>query len=200
MSTGKADGGQMEAQDAPDDLVSVPEAARTSGVRVETLYSWIRQGRVAVYPGRCGRLVSLTAVRVLVSLHDSDVPADAIPLTDALRLTGVTRRDLVTWLKRERLPRWHGRRGRLVRVADMRALAEHVAAGGDTLMSPDALLSREAARLSGLTGDRLYTWTRRGLLPAWRKAEGGQRVRLADVTALAERHGQGLPLKPGGAS
>jgi len=184
-------------QEVPEDLVTVREAARTSGVSAATLYYWMQQGRVAVYPGRRGRLVSLAAVQALVAPPDPDAPADAVAIHDAMRLAEVSRRDIVAWVKQGRLLWWQGRHGRLVRVADVRTIALHSAAGGDTPPPADALLIREASRRTGVTRDRLYTWTKQGLLPAWRGAGGGLLVRLADVTVLAERHGRGLPLQPG---
>jgi len=37
---------------------------------------------------------------------------------------------------------------------------------------------------------------RKGLLPVWPGTGTGRRVRLADVTALAERQERGVPLQP----
>ncbi len=111
---------------------------------------------------------------------------------EALRLTDVTRRNIEAWVTQGRLPSWHGRHGRLVRVADVQALAQQrdmmtAAAGDGTPMPPDALLIRDVVRLSGVTKSRIYLWMKKGLLPTWLVPGVGQRVRLADVVALAER-------------
>ncbi len=66
-------------------------------------------------------------------------------------------------------------------------------------MPADALFIRDVVRLSGVTKGRIYLWMRKGLLPFWPGTGTGQRVRLADVTVLAERQERGLPLNPGGA-
>jgi len=63
-------------------------------------------------------------VQALVAPPDPDAPVDAVALHDAIRLAEVSRRDIVTWLKQGRLPWWPGRHGRLVRVADVRAVAQ----------------------------------------------------------------------------
>ncbi len=187
---------QDRPQPVPVDLVSIPAAAHAVGLPAATLSAWIRQGRVAVSPGQRRRLVNLRDVQALVAPPGPDTPADAVALYDAIRRTGVSRTRLVAWVTQGRLPLWRGPHGRLVRVADVRALAEHAVAGGDTPPPADALLVREAARRSGLSTARLYAWMKQGLLPAWRGVEGRRRVHLADVIALAERQGRGLPLKP----
>jgi len=199
MMGGTADGGQTMGQDALSDLVSVLEAAQAVGVMDSTVYSWIKSGRLTAQSSPQGRRVSLAAVQALVAPPDPDAPADAVAIHEAMRLAEVSRTTIAAWLKRGRLPSWQGRHGRLVRVADVRAVALSPAAGDDPLLPTDALLIREAARRSGLSRERLYTWTKQGLLPVWLAPGRGRRVRLADVTALAERLGRGLPLKPGGA-
>jgi len=83
-------------------------------------------------------------------------------------------------------------------LAQQRAMTVVVAGDGTPL--PAATLSiRDAARQVGVTKGRLYTWGKQGLLPVWLVPRSGQRVRLADVQALAERHGRGVPLQPRGA-
>ena len=141
---------------------------------------------------------------LLVAPPDAHAPADAVAIYEALRHTDVTRRNIETWVTQGRLPSWRGRHGPLVLVADVQNLAQQramaaVAGRNDTPLPADALSVRDAVRLSGVTKSRLYLWMRKGLLPVWPGTGTGQRVRLADVTVLAERQGQGLPLNPGGA-
>ncbi len=184
-------------QSAPEDLESVWEAAQAVGMNVTTLYGWIRRGHVAMYPGPHYRLVSRAAVQALVALPDPAAPADAVAIHDAIRLTGASRTRIVTWVRQGRLESWPGTQGRLVRLADVLALAQPPAPGGGPPMPADALLIRAAARQAGVTTDQVYKWVKRGLLPVWPGSGTGQRVRLADVTDLAERLERGLPLKPG---
>jgi len=141
---------------------------------------------------------------LLVAPPDAHAPADAVAIYEALRHTDVTRRNIETWVTQGWLPSWRGRYGPLVRVADVQALAQQramtvVVAGDGTPLPPDSLSVRDAARQVGVTKGRLYTWGKQGLLPVWLVPRSGQRVRLADVQALAERHGRGVPLQPRGA-
>ncbi len=198
---GTADGGQTAGQEALSDLVSVREAARVAGVMPSTVHSWVKRGRLTAQPGAGVRRVSLAAVRALVPLPDPQVPADAVAIYEALRLTDVTRRHIETWVTQGRLPSWHGRYGMVVRVADVLALAQQrammtAAAKQDTPLPPDALSVRDAGRLCGVTESRLYTWIKRGLLPVWPGTGSGQRIRLADVVALVERPDRALPPRP----
>ena len=192
MSTSKADNGQTAGQDAPEDLVRVREAAQAVGFSVASVNNWIKSGRLAAPPSPQGRRVSLAAVQALVPLPDPATPADAVAVYEAIRLTGVSRSPIAIWLKQGRLPSWSGRYGTVVRVADVQALAQQramtVAAGrNDTPMPADALSVRDVVRLSGVTKSRIYLWMKKGLLPTWLVPGVGQRVRLADVVALAER-------------
>jgi len=183
-------------QSAPDDLESVWEAAQALGISVATIYSWIRRGRVAMYPGPHYRLVSRAAVQALVPPPDPAAPADAVALYDAIRLTGASRTRLVAWVRQGRLPSWRGPYGRMVRVADVLALAQPPAPGGGPPMPHDACLVREAARHAGVTTDKVYKWITRDLLPVWPGSGTGRRVRLVDVVALAERPDRALPPRP----
>ncbi len=202
---GAADGGQTAGQEAPEDLMTVREAAQAAGVMPSTVYSWIKSGRLTVQPGAGVRLVSQAAVRALVAPRvsqaavralvappDPHAPADAVAIYKALRLTDVTRSTVVAWVKQGRLPSWRGRYGPLVRVVDVQNLAQQramtaAAAGDGTPLPPDALSVRDVGRLCGVTKGRLYLWIRQGLLPAWLVPGSGQRVRVADVVALASR-------------
>jgi len=204
MMGGTADGGPIAAQQAPEDLVSVREAAQAVGVSPDAVQAWIKRGRLTVQPSPSGRRVSLAAVRALVAPPDPHAPADAVAIYEALRLTDVTRRNIETWVTQGRLPRWRGRYGPLVRVGDVQALAQQramtvVVAGDGTPLPADALSIRDVGRLSDVTKSRIYMWMKKGLLPVWPGSGTGQRVRLADVTVLAERLGRGVPPKPGGA-
>jgi len=188
-------------QAVPADLVSVREAGQAVGVTPAAVYQWIKRGQLAVQPSPSGRRVSLAAVQALVPPPAPPVPADAVAIYEAVRLTDVTRSTVVAWVKQGRLPRWRGRYGPLVRVADVQNLAQQramtvAAAGKSTPLPPDALSIRDVVRLSGVTKGRLYMWMKKGLLPAWPVPGSGQRVRLADVVALAERPGRPLPPRP----
>ena len=190
-------------QEAVENLVSVREAAQAAGVTPAAVYTWIRRGQLAVQPSSSGRRVSLAAVQALVPPLDPQVPADAVAIYEALRLTDVTRSSVVAWVTQGWLPRWHGHYGTVVRVADVQALAQQralmsAAAGDGTPMPPDVLLIRDGGRLSGVSRDRICMWMRKVLLPVWPGSGTGQRVRLADVVALASRY-SGSPT-PGGES
>ncbi len=188
-------------QDVPENLVSVREAAQAAGVTPAAVYKWIKSGRITAQPSPSGRRVSRAAVQALVTPPAPPAPADAVAIYEAVRLTDVTRRHIETWIRQGRLPRWRGRYGPLVRVADVQALAQQramAAAVGrnDTPLPADALSIRDVGRLCGVTKGRIYTWMRKGLLPVWPGTGTGRRVRLADVTALAERQERGVPLQP----
>jgi len=190
-------------QAAPADLVSVRAAAQAVGVTPAAVYTWIKRGQLAIQSSSSGHRVSLAAVQALAPPPAPPAPADAVAIYEALRLTDVSRRHIETWVTQGRLPRWQGRYGPLVRVADVQNLAQQramtVAAAGESApMPPDALSVRDAARLSGLSRDRLYLWMRKGLLPVWPGSGTGRRVRLADVLALVERYS--VSPTPGGES
>jgi len=189
------------SQPVPENLVSVREAAQAVGVMPTTVHSWIKRGRLTAQPSPSGRRVSLAAVQALVPPPAPPVPADAVPIYEALRLTDVSRRNIETWVTQGRLPSWHGRYGTVVRVADVQNLAQQramaaAARRNDTLLPADALSVRDVVRLSGVTESRLYMWMKKGLLPAWPVPGSGQHVRLADVMALTQRPGRALPPRP----
>jgi len=189
------------SQPVPENLVSVREAAQAVGVMPTTVHSWIKRGRLTAQPSPSGRRVSLAAVQALVPPPAPPVPADAVPIYEAMRLTDVSRRNIETWVTQGRLPSWHGRYGTVVRVADVQNLAQQramaaAARRNDTLLPADALSVRDVVRLSGVTESRLYMWMKKGLLPAWPVPGSGQHVRLADVMALTQRPGRALPPRP----
>jgi len=184
-------------QDVPENLVSVREAAQAAGVTPAAVYRWIKSARLAAQPSPSGRRVSLAAVQALVTPPAPPAPADAVAIYEAVRLTDVSRSMIATWVKQGRLSTWRGRYGPLVRVEDVRALAQQrttrlSAAGEATPLPADALFIRDVVRLSGVAKSRIYTWMRKGLLPVWPGTGTGQRVRLADVVALEERPGREL--------
>ncbi len=179
-------------QAAPGDLMTVREAAQAVGVSADAVQAWIRRGRLTAQSDPGVRRVSLAAVQALVTLSAPHTPADAVAIYEALRHTDVSRSIILTWVKQGRLSTWRGRYGTVVRVADVQALAQQratwlSAAGEATPMPADALFIRDVVRLSGVAKSRIYTWMRRSLLPVWPGTGSGQRVRLADVVALAER-------------
>ena len=198
---GTADGGQTVGQDAPEDLVSVREAAQAVGVAPSTVHGWIKSGRLTVQPGVGVRRVSVAAAQALIAPPDPATPADAVAIYEVLRLTDVSRRTIVAWVKKGRLPSWPGRYGMLVRVADVRTVAQQLGAldsttGEAMLLPPDSLPIREAALQAGVIRASLYNWGRQGLLSVWSGTESGQRVSQADVVALAQRSDRALPSRP----
>ncbi len=188
-------------QAVPEDLVSVREAAQAVGFAPGTVRAWVRRGLLTAQAARHGSRVSLTAVQALVAPPGPQVPADAVAIYEAVRLTDVTRRNIETWVTQGRLPSWRGRYGTVVRVADVQNLAQQramtaAAAGDGPPMPPDVLSIRDVVRLCGVTKSSLYLWMKKGLLPVWPVPGTGRRVRLADVLALAERPGRALSRKP----
>ncbi len=186
-------------QAAPGDLMTVREAAQAVGVSADAVHAWIRRGRLTAQSGPGVCRVSLAAVQALVTLPAPHTPADAVAIYEALRHTDVSRSIILTWVKQGRLSTWRGRYGTVVRVADVQALAQQratwlSAAGEATPMPADAVFIRDVVRPSGVAKSRIYTWMRRGLLPVWPGTGTGQRVRLADVLALAELSRRSLPL------
>jgi len=124
---GTADGGQAAGQQAPDDVVTVREAAQAVGVTVtaSTMQSWIRRGRLTAYaqPPQ-ERRVSLAAVRVLCAPSDPQTPPEALLVYEAARAVGVRKGRISVWARQGLLPTWRGHHGLLVRPADVRALAQ----------------------------------------------------------------------------
>jgi len=188
-------------QPVPENLVSVREAAQAVGFSVAFVYNWIKRGRLTAQPSPSGRRVSLAAVQALVTPPAPHIPADAVAIYEALRLTDVTRRNIETWVTQGWLASWHGRYGTVVRVADVQALAQQramaaAAAGDGPPLPADALSIRDVGRLSGVSESRIYLWMKKGLLPVWPGSGTGQRIRLVDVVALAERPERARPPRP----
>jgi len=142
------------------------------------------------------RRVSLAAVRALCAPSDPQTPPDARLVYEVAQAVGLDRDRIRVWAQRGLLPSWQGRHGMLVRVADVRALAQPPAPEGGPPMPTDARLIREAVRLAGVSRNQVYSWITRGLLPVWPASGSRRRVRLADVLALAELSRRSLPLTP----
>ena len=90
---GTADSRQTAGQGAPEDLVSVPDAAQAVGVTDSTVQSWIRRGRLIAYaqPFPQGCRVSLAAVRALCAPRDPQAPPEAVLVAVAARAVGLLR-------------------------------------------------------------------------------------------------------------
>jgi len=188
-------------QDAPEDLVSVREAAQAAGVTPRAVHGWIRSGRLTAQATHHGRLVSLSAVHALCVAPNPQAPDEALLVSEVAPAVGVATWHVKAWVRQGRLPNWQGRYGRLVLVEDVRALAQQRAALlAEAEAAPptpsDALSVQAVARLSGVARGRIYSWVTRGLLPVWPGTGTGQRVRLADVVALVERPDRVLPPRP----
>ncbi len=111
-------------QPAPDDLVSVKEAAAAAiGMKIRTVNAWIGNGTVMAWPGPQGRRVSLSVLQALLAPSDPLTPADTRPVFAVAPLVGVSRTRVHAWIRQGRVPSWPGRNGRLVRVTDVQALA-----------------------------------------------------------------------------
>jgi len=82
---GTADSGQAVGPAAPEDLVSVCEAAQAVGLRPGAVHAWVTRGRLPAHPSRHGRQVSLDAVRAL-SLPPDPEARPACEVARALRL------------------------------------------------------------------------------------------------------------------
>ncbi len=122
---GMADGGHMAPQQAPDDVVSVREAAQAVGAMSGTVQSWIRRGPLTAYaPPPQGRRVSLAAVRALSAPPDPQAPPEAVLVAVAARAVGLPSWRVRSWARQGLLPAWQSHHGLLVRPDDVRALAQ----------------------------------------------------------------------------
>ncbi len=109
---------------APDDLVSVREAAALAGLSRMTVNTWIRKGYVSAEGLLGERRVSLAAVRARVTPPDPHAPTDARSLLSVASQAGVSEAAVRYWIQRSLLPSWRGQRGMVIRLADVQALAE----------------------------------------------------------------------------
>jgi len=95
---GTADGGQMAGQEAPEDLVTVQEAAKAAGVTPGSVQSWIRRGLLTTYaPSPRGRRVSLAAVRALAAPLDPQTPPEAVLVGTVARTVGLPPGRIRNW-------------------------------------------------------------------------------------------------------
>jgi len=198
---GTAGSGQTAGQDAPEDLVSVREAAQAVGFSPAAVHSWVTAGRLAVPMSSQGRRVSLAAVRALCAPADPQTPPEARLVYEVAQAVRLDRDRIRGWARRGLLPSWHGSHGLLVREVDVRALAQQSgaldsAATAHTPLPSDFLLISDAARQAGMSRGRLYTWIRHGVAPVWPETGGRSHVRLADVMALVERTPRAVPPSP----
>jgi len=114
----------MAGQDALSDLVTVWEAAQAVGLTAHAVHRWIRSGLLTVQPGPGVRRVSVSAARALCAPSDPQTPPEARLVYDVAQAVGMDRDRIRIWAQRGLLPSWQSRHGRLVREADVRALAQ----------------------------------------------------------------------------
>ncbi len=117
---------QTAGQEAPEDLVTVREAAQAVGVWATTVHSWIRSGRLTAHaqPPPRGRRVNLSAVRALCAPSDPQTPPEARLVYEVAHAVGLPKWRIRIWAQRGLLLSWHGPHGRLVREGDVRAVAQ----------------------------------------------------------------------------
>jgi len=189
---GTADGGQTAGQGAPEDLMSVREAAQAVGFTPPTVQLWIRSGRLIAQPSPRGRRVSLAAVRAVCAPCDPQTPPEARLVYEVAQAARVDKDRIRIWVRQGLLPSWSGPHGMLVREADVRAVAQQQAEArrrardrnDSPQPGPEALVSvREAAHAVGLTPGVVHSWIARGMLPV-RASRQGRRVSLSAVHAL----------------
>jgi len=76
-------------QSAPEDLVSVREAAQAVGFSVASVNNWIKSGWLTALPSPRGRRVSISAVRALRAPPDPQTPPEARPARKVARAVGL---------------------------------------------------------------------------------------------------------------
>jgi predicted site-specific integrase-resolvase len=136
-----------EHRELPDDdaeYLPISVAARVAGVGVTTVHTWARTGQVASRPHFHGRLVSLAAVRAEVEARrapwaacgpaalraaPADDAAEYVLPSLAARQVGVPAWQVHNWLRQGKVAWRPSPQGRLVRLADVQALAAQVRAG-----------------------------------------------------------------------
>jgi len=122
-------------------------------------------------------------------------PLDLVTIREAAQAVGLRSGAVHSWIARGMLTAQASRQGRRrVSLAAVQALC----VTPEPQAPEEALLVSDVAVVAGVPTWRITGWLRQGLLPNWQSPHG-LLVRLADVTALAERLGRGLPPKPGGA-
>ncbi len=118
---------------APADAVSIYEAVRLTDVTKSTLVAWVTQGRLPSWHSRYGTVVRVADVQALAQQramaaaagrNDTPMPPDALLIRDVVRLCGVTKGRIYTWVNQGRIPAWPGTGGaQRVRPADVVAQA-----------------------------------------------------------------------------
>ncbi len=125
---GTADGGQAADQDAPEDLLTVHEAAALVGLPITRITLWGQCGHLLTWPSQGkGQRVSLSAVRALVASppgRDREVQATAWhSVYKAAHLAGVEPYDVLRWVDDGRLSSQSGALGVRVRLSEVQRLA-----------------------------------------------------------------------------
>jgi len=113
-----------------------------------------------------------------------DASEDLVSVREAAQAVGLKAPALHYWIRQGRLTSLPGPGVRLVSLSAVRALS----APRDPQAPPEAVLVYDVARAVGLPKDRIRSWARRGLLPAW-QSHHGLLVRETDVRALAQQRG-----------
>ena len=192
---GTADSGQMAGQDAPEDLMTVREAAALVGIPVARVTVWGRSGHLHTWPSQGkGQRVSLSAVRALVASPPGryrEVQATAWhSVYKAAQLAGVESYDVRGWIDDGRLRSQRGALGVQVRLSDVQILAheqrgiqERRSARDAAPLPLDLVTVREAVQAVGVTPPTMHRWIRSGRLTV-PPGPGARRVSLAAVHAL----------------
>jgi hypothetical protein len=120
-----------------DDLMSVREAAQAAGVPRGRVNGWITAGRLTTQPGPYSRLVSLAAVQAVAAEIAAKEPrpaprpreipddtAEYVLPSVAARQVGRLPSIVSHWSHTGQVASRPGSYGRLVRLADVEALAE----------------------------------------------------------------------------
>ncbi len=192
---GTADGGQTAGQEAPEDLMTVREAAALVGIPVARISVWGRYGHILTWPSQGkGQRVSLSAVRALIASppgRNREVQATAWhSVYKAAHLAGVEPYDVLRWVDDGRLSSQSGALGVQVRLSDVQILAheqrgtqERRSARDAAPLPLDLVTVREAVQAVGVTPPTMHRWIRSGRLTV-PPGPGARRVSLAAVHAL----------------
>lgn len=118
-------------------LVTVREAARLASVPKTMVHWLLEQGLLPTQPGPQGPLIPRAAIRALLRTAASAVsppprgerapapdPREYVPPYVAARMTGVQPSIVSAWSRRGMVTTMGGTYGRLVRLADVQALAK----------------------------------------------------------------------------
>jgi hypothetical protein len=116
----------MAAVGEPEALVTAREAAQLVGVSTDTVGRWLQRGLLSAQPSSQGRLVSLAAVRAVAAAvgHPAEEALDEyVPPFGAARQCGLNALQVRRWAYSGKVASRPNRYGRLVRLADVQALA-----------------------------------------------------------------------------